>query len=694
MNALRLKQWMTIILVAALSVEAMAQRQAFGRRVFPGGGGGNVGPGGVVSLPFMVNDNQGNNWRLYQNGWLQQQGNMPLYSQGAMLMVNGNQPANNNNQARVDEKTGEVVFENMAVGGFMVTRRVLIDRETAVVRYIDIIKNTAGQEQEAQLQIQSNLNYGINNSTIVPDPKKKDHSIAWVAQTGAGPSVVEVFAGKGSKLAPQINAPQGNSFVQSTLSVSIGAGKEIAILHLHTSAPSQEEGIAFVNSIKESDLLKNIPREIRKLIINFRAAQGIIGDVEILRGDLLDVVELKSGDQFKGTLKEKAFTLQTFYGPIEMPVDQVIGLINVGRFRPRQLMVTGDGQIFGGELEKKTIDLQLSSGQVTQIPLSQISRVGYRKREGEPEEWIFEKPLVLMRSGERVGVMLPADPVEVVTRYGKLTLPPDAIAAIAFQSEEHGVHDITLVDGSRFAGLLSADQFNMKLDVPGGATGADDVAAPQVVKFPASSIARLQFTNKVAENDDDASTIQLANDDLLMGTLTGQIKLDTAFDTITVNATEIRTLEHSPGAGLDVSVVLWDGTTLSGQVQDHVIPAQLAGGVKINIPVTLLVRYEQPQPQPSAQMVERIKGMIARLNADDWKERDRAEQQLVSMGPVASGVLKKLRENQPPEAQQRIDSILKELEKQRAAQKAGRAAVPAGQQNVADFGGPGRVINN
>jgi hypothetical protein len=70
-------------------------------------------------------------------------------------------------------------------------------------------------------------------------------------------------------------------------------------------------------------------------------------------------------------------------------------------------------------------------------------------------------------------------------------------------------------------------------------------------------------------------------------------------------------------------------------------------------------------------MVDKIKEVIADLNADDWKKRDRAQAQLVGMGPVAAGVLRKLRESQPPEAQQRIDAVLKELEKQKDPKGAG-----------------------
>src|SRR4051812_11238164 len=85
---------------------AYAQRVMRGAIVRPGAA---AGPG-MVNLPYFVQDNKGNQWRVYQNGWLQQQGNMPLYSQGAQLTINGNQPSQNNNMGRMDEKTGELVI--------------------------------------------------------------------------------------------------------------------------------------------------------------------------------------------------------------------------------------------------------------------------------------------------------------------------------------------------------------------------------------------------------------------------------------------------------------------------------------------------------------------------------------------------------------------------------------------------------
>lgn len=618
-------------------------------------------PGGITNLPYQASDARGNQWMIFQNGALRQNGNMPLYSQGAMLIVNGNYPQQTNNQGRIDEKTGELVIENMTTQvGVTVTRRVLIQREEGYVRFIDVLKNATPQPVTLNLQIQTNLNYGINAAVNVPDPRHKEQNIAWVGQTGAGPSVVEVYCGTGSKLAPTINWQQGNSNVQAMANVDLPAGKEIALMHLHLSAATQDAGAAFVTSLRDSRLMRDIPSELRKIIVNFVSGQNYVGDVEILRGDVLDVVELRSGDQVRGTLQEKDFHLKTFYGDVTLPVDQVVAVVNVGQFRPRQLLVTADGQIFGGQLAKTSLELQLSSGQVTQVPLTQVARAGYRRRAGEPEEWAFDKPTLLMRTGERVVVQMPTATMEVVTRYGRLSLTPQTIASVILQSEEHGVHEIILTDGSRFAGLLVADTFGMKLESAG----------EQPVQFPASAVARMQLTGvKVAADEPDPPTLDLTNDDALVGALTGVLKVDTTFDTISVNADEIATLTHPPQSPLDVQVTLWDGSTISGQLQQPLVQCKLVSGLAMTVPAVLIETYRQPHPQASAQMLERIKAVVADLSAQDWRARDRAEAQIVTIGPVAMGILRQLRDGQPPEAQTRIDGLLKKLEEVRKSEQ-------------------------
>src|SRR5262245_17959808 len=138
---------------------------------------------GSQNLPYSTNDNDGNQWFLQQGGWLQSRGNMPLYSQGAMLMINGNQPNVQNNQARWDEKTGELLLENMKAGQINVTRRIYFNKDESYVRYVDVLKNAQPQEQKVQFQIQTSTNYGINGAQMIADPKKPDVPLGWSAQT-------------------------------------------------------------------------------------------------------------------------------------------------------------------------------------------------------------------------------------------------------------------------------------------------------------------------------------------------------------------------------------------------------------------------------------------------------------------------------------------------------------------------------
>jgi hypothetical protein len=216
------------------------------------------------------------------------------------------------------------------------------------------------------------------------------------------------------------------------------------------------------------------------------------------------------------------------------------------------------------------------------------------------------------------------------------------------------VHTIELTDGSKFAGLLPAPQFEMQLV---------GTSSQQKVNFSAATVSRLQFASRSETSDADAPTLELTNQDTLVGSLSGQLQLDTLFDSIAINATELRSLVHAPDAGLDVQVTLWDQTTLSGQLRQPEVSCDLKSGVTVKVPVALIERYVNPLPKPSDTMVERIKAVVTELGADDWKQRERAEAQLVAMGSVVIPILKEMSGTVSPEAQQRIDSILKQVEK-------------------------------
>jgi hypothetical protein len=207
--------------------------------------------------------------------------------------------------------------------------------------------------------------------------------------------------------------------------------------------------------------------------VNFRRTGGgdpALADLELPRADLVDTVELRTGDVYRGALVDAAFKLDTFHGLVELPVDQVVGMVSVGTHRPAQLFVTAAGEVVGGTLAGGALKVRLSGGQVVALPLSAITKVGCRKRPGEPEEVKLDKPTALLRDGQRLIVDPPAGPITVSSLYGRMELKPESLAAIVFHGEEQAVHQVRLRDGSRFSAVVAGDAMDLRLR--GAAAGA------------------------------------------------------------------------------------------------------------------------------------------------------------------------------------------------------------------------------
>ena len=666
---------------------------------------------GSVSLPFEKADQAGNQWLIYQNGMLQQRGNTPIFTQGAMLLVNGEnvQQGNNANRAARDEKSGELLIECNAVNGVNITRHILIRADADYVRYIDVFKNNTAQPQSLDVQLQTRINFGFVNTQSVPDPTGGENggerAIGWVGQTGANRAVVLVTAGRGSRNPLVINAQQDQSLVQGDIAVSVPANAELAVMSLYTTAATIDAGTQFVTSLKDRDVVRDCPANLRRELVNFSAGDLFIGEREVLRGAADDVIELRgasnnsgsgSSDQLNGTLRDASYTLHTFYGDITLPAQQVLGMVSVGQYRPRQLLVTADGQIFGGILAKSTVSMELASGQVTEVPLAQISRFGYRKHPEETSSTDSIKnpssPLILLRSGDRIAVKMPTEPIEFLTRFGSLKLLPATVNSITFQSENNPVHTLLLTDGTRLSGLLQAQQLTLILTSGTPSTqSATEAATPDhSITVPVAAIARMQLSAVSEEGSaetDSASpqppTLQLSSGDLLLGKLSGTFKIDTAFDTLTINAPEIKTLTHARDAGSDVQIQLWDGSRISGSIADITLPCTLVSGTELSVPVALIDIYSQPQPVASKQTLGEIEATVKDLSSDDWKTREAAEAKLVSLGPVVIAPLKSMSGSLPPEAQQRIEAVLKTL----AAKKS-----PAHAANAAGQGDAGGMV--
>ncbi|HEV7299090.1 MAG TPA: hypothetical protein VGN72_06965 [Tepidisphaeraceae bacterium] len=635
----------------AVVVEAQVAQQGIRRRI-----GNAVAARGTVNLPHLLPDKTGNQWQIYQNGWFRQQGNVPVYSQGGQLIVNGNNPNMTNNIAKVDAETGEIVLENMQANAISVTRRIKVNEEDGSLRIIDIFTGQGGAQEQVNVSLQTSVNFGVQSAQTVNDPKDKGKVIGWAAMTHGNRAAMEWFGGAaGAEVEPTVNWQQGNNTVSAAYALTIPAGKPVAIVHVHQTAVSQQAAVGLIEEIDARALLSDVPKEIRRAIVNVRTVAPLLADLELLRGEALDVVELRNGDRVTGTLVDKSFSLKAPFGQIDVPIDTVLGAFNIGQYRPRQLVVTTDGQVLGGALAKETIELSLPGGQMTAIPLRQVSRIGMRKRTNEAEEVQLTQPHAVLREGDRVAIAAPTSPLSFATRYGTVEVPAAAVAAVMFQDEESPVHVVRLTDGTSLSGLVTTPELDVTL------------ANGSAVKLPVANMLALNIVpGELPEViKDETPVLRTLGNDALVGTLSGQLELVTAFDVLKLDASTVRGLSRGKGFSSDVQLTTWDGATLSGQLANDRLTLQLTSGIALEVPVSLLASYEQPRPQASATVVDQIKTIVADLNAEDWKQRDLAEAQLVAMGPSIAAALRQLRTSQPAEVQQRIDSIVKQVEEKK-----------------------------
>jgi hypothetical protein len=616
----------------------------------------------TVQLPHVFRDEFGSNWDVQYDGSIGDGGN-DLYDGGGRLFINNNaQYQAPNGQATFDAARNELTFPPIAIGTVNVSRRVAHLPALGAIRFTEVLENPTAAPVRVQLRCYFNMGGSVQAAIPLNDERHPKQPLCGYAIGDQNNAVAMIAAGRGAKLTPRFNYRQNDDNVDIFYDVDVPAKQTVAVVHVQLRRRTADQAADAWRELKDKEILRDLPKDLRRRLVNFPGGDAFIGDLEILRGDALDIVELRGGDTYRGTLKIDHFRLQTLYGTIRLTPDKVVSLLNVGRFRPSQLIVTSEGEVFGGRLDVESIKLQLSGGQVTTIPLSQVTRLGYRRRPGgaDADEWNFEnKSVAYLRSGERIRVRTPAVPFNLATPSGPIQLNPAVVSSIVFQGEENNVPEVHLVDGTKLSALLSASTFEMPLVGLGGPT-------EQRALLPAAAMLRFNF-NPEQETDHLTPTMTLSNQDTLVGVIGGTLSLETPFDTIHVEGDQIKALEHSKGAGggdHDVQITLWDDSTLSGRLVESHVTCRLRCGVSIRVPIALVDGYEQPLPVPSPAMVERIKLVAKDLDSDEWTVRDRAQSQILAIGPPVLSVLKQLQPKAPDEAAQRIELIINRLARQ------------------------------
>jgi hypothetical protein len=544
-----------------------------------------------TSFTWEVSDASGSRWDIQYNGQVGN-GTNSAYSSGMMLSVNGSQFSWGSEGIQGDDRR-EVQVGPWQNGTIRVWRRIAVPAKGGFCRWIDLFENSSSSPQTAKVRYQI---YAGGGNMVVQSTLGKEQvgEGDWGFLTGDAPTagsgrpvLAHVFADKGSKVMPKVQAPRNNNVISYDFDLTVPAGKTVALCLYESQQKSVTEAQEFLKKFRPGADLQGISPELRKIILNVHGGVFTVGSLEMNRDDKLDLAVLRdSGNELLGTILDTHYVVETSYGKLDLPAERVVGLVAPPEAEGLLQIALTDGQVVAGKLLSEPLRLKLESGSEMSLPAAKISTLAYRISPQRPEQIALAHPTLLVRSGQRL-YFKPADvSYAFLTETGQIDLRPEDLSAIYMDTPEGGLHRAAFRNGSVLAGLLVQKDLKAVLEL--GPTFA----------APASSVTQFVFPGEAASTADLAEAT-LRNEDVLRGRIAqDSFTVKTRFGDVKVDRADLAELKLSEGTMDRVELKLHNGTAVTGQFVDPKIRFKIEPGPEVPLFIGHVVRITCPKPPP------------------------------------------------------------------------------------------------
>jgi hypothetical protein len=613
-----------------------------------GKGGLHIPPGRNVNFTYTLNDGAGHRWDIQYYGTIGQ-GTNYAYSGGLYLQVNGTN-VHSNGRGWLNGDGDEVEIGPYSLSNLRIFRRVRIFRDRGLARWLDIFENPAAQDVTVNLRVYSNTNWMVGNrvfSSGKADFTDKDFAFVTETQGGNAPAVWHYVCGRRSKLRPTVNIQSNQIYVNYSLTVP--AGKTVVLCYFESQNQSVGELTKLMKTFQPRKALGDLSPAVRKLLVNMPVSAGIAG-VELERTESGDVVYNNSGDPIFGRIANKDFRVETLFGPMALPADQVIGMAAAGGEDGQFRILLAGGQIVAGRIAADArIHMELPSGGTLQVPFADCRQCAYRVSKSRPEEAEFAGPLMVLRTGDRVAFQPESVQLRLRTRHGVVELVAKDLLTILLDNAGNAVHRVTFLNGSRLAGFLEPDQIPLTLKL-----------GPKLT-VPRNLVAQVQFAAE-EKPDGTLDAVVLSNGDELFGRLAAEsLTLKTDYGPVTLRPENIQGMTFSKTHLGRAALQLWDGSVLRGQCSKETLAFQIAPGPTLDIYVGQFVEIRRSQALPPKDVLEKLQRLVGQLGAESYKDRQAATEELIKMGKGIIPMLRKYLTTSDPEVRQRIEDIIERL---------------------------------
>ncbi len=620
----------------------------------------------MVELPHTIGDDYGLQWDIQCDGTIGNGGGGQFSSAGVLRIDDRFTYAAQSQKAEFDAVRGEVSLPAQTYRGLRVSRRIAVNVKAGFCRWAEVLENPTGARARLSVSVQHNLGNSAERSQWMEDDKHNEQPVA-LAAGGDECGYVFFGGGLGTRVMPRMTAPEDGDNVTMQWTVDVPPRQTVVLMHAAGFRRNFADAVLSLRQVREADLLGTLPPELRRRLANYRAGRPEVAGVELLRGESWDLVELRNGDQFAGTIEHASFGLRTPFGPVQVKCADIAGMVAAAGLRPRQLLALADGQVIGGELDVQVLRLRLADGQGVSFPLAQVARVGWRRRSGDEPDAKAPAPMAVLRTGERLLLAKPGVGIEVSTRVGRLRFPAALVAAVNFAGDDAATafHEVRLSDGTRISGLVEATE--LELQFAGALVGKS-------ARIEVAAIEKLVLGEAPDEPDLAGPAFQLIGGDVIGGVLKGPLLLDAGFARLAIEGGQVKRLTHLKGTAADVLITLWDDSTIQGQLEQTTLICGMADGIELKAPLSTVALYEHPRPAMPDSAVAEFNRLLADLADADAGKADLAQEKLAAMGGGAILPLRQQQSRVDGKSKQRIGDLLVRLDE--SARRQSAAVVP------------------
>jgi hypothetical protein len=580
---------------------------------------------------------------------------------GAMgLWVTSSQHGQRNFQhdqrPQVTADGGEWVLAN-TFGDLGLIRRIRLDPQRGLLRYVDLVENRGGNPIDLVLQINADLGHSVMQavldggrlatSQMALQPEERG---LLMTQQGGRPSLV-FFLGSGvDGLEREIAANAGQGDIWYRFSFTVPANSSVAVMHVvGQRQPNQLPQPVELDVCADPAFVADLPREVRELIINLPRSAAAFAMLSVddlgLEAGATDLVAYGEDNRLRGTLGWRRAELEGRFGTLPLDTGTVLALSGPAWSPERDLVFLRDGQVLSGRLQVEEARLHLDAGFTVALDDRPLDRVRFRQ-DGSEEEGPRPGWFVATRRGDVFRVEPPTGiSCDFATPWGRLRLPLDQLSSLAPMVEDPlGASLLTTVSGTRLPVLLAEgglvlqhERFGaLALDalecigLRGPASFAEAKAAP--ADLAAVTLGQFALYGQVADE---------------------HLELIMADRPLAVPWAQIAALVRREGR---LQVECWNGSRMIAPVVAGQLLHLRLGESELALPLATLQEVKMPRPGLNPAQRARILDLVVRLGAESWSEREAASRELRGFGAIALPLLAELREDQ------RDEEILHRLE--------------------------------